>query len=482
MGLLIDRTAESFEHAFERAAQIALADQLREIERILADASPVPGTTKASPGPDPAPGINWQSISQDTSAYLLTDGQDAWRRAFRPVLRGVMSAQGEAWSNVFGFSFNTRNFHAEQWYRDYELQFSQAVSQTTSQGISRLLLQAMQEGWSMPKTRQRLRKVFRQWMYGGERDEDFTWLADRLPAHRAMLIARTETMRASNAGSHALFDQMGAGQKEWLATSDHRTRDTHRHANGQVRPMAAPFRVGASLMMHPGDMSLGAPVREVANCRCTVLPVLDDDATVQDDALPPGDDPEALQAQQDAAIDDAIAEVHRLPHERMIVLDRAGNRLLTKDGTNDAVAITETEMNRLRGIGATMIHNHPSGWGFPVSHPQRGGNSFSRSDIETAADLQLANTIVVSPGYLYEMRPPESGWDISWWHKFGLPTYMNIGSELEIEMRRQVREREITPQQANARHYHEVWLRWYRLTRALYERNVYDAANTGLGA
>lgn len=58
-------------------------------------------------------------------------------------------------------------------------------------------------------------------------------------------------------------------EKEWDDIGDSKVRATHRAANGQRVPMNAPFRVGSSLLMYPGDTSLGAEIKEVAGCRCS---------------------------------------------------------------------------------------------------------------------------------------------------------------------------------------------------------------------
>jgi len=87
-------------------------------------------------------------------------------------------------------------------------------------------------------------------------------------------VARTETMRASNAGGFQLYKDWGVQRKEWLATGDNRTRDSHRAANGQIVSIDEPFTVGGSPMMYPGDP--GAPIAEFANCRCTTAPVFEE--------------------------------------------------------------------------------------------------------------------------------------------------------------------------------------------------------------
>lgn len=90
----------------------------------------------------------------------------------------------------------------------------------------------------------------------------------------ARRIARTETILAYN---KATFDagtvsaQLHGTEltKEWLATTDERTRHSHAAADGQVRPLAEPFTVGGAPLQFPGDPD--GPPEETINCRCTVL-------------------------------------------------------------------------------------------------------------------------------------------------------------------------------------------------------------------
>jgi len=58
-------------------------------------------------------------------------------------------------------------------------------------------------------------------------------------------------------------------KKSWITLRDKRVRPTHHDAHGQTRPINEAFNVGSSRMMYPGDTSLGAPVREIAHCRCS---------------------------------------------------------------------------------------------------------------------------------------------------------------------------------------------------------------------
>lgn len=93
----------------------------------------------------------------------------------------------------------------------------------------------------------------------------------RLEDHVATRAARTGTISTSNAGSHSAFeDADSVVGEEWLTEIDGRQRESHEEANGQVVPVRKTFDVGGVFMQHPGDPT--APIGEIANCRCTILP------------------------------------------------------------------------------------------------------------------------------------------------------------------------------------------------------------------
>ena len=62
-------------------------------------------------------------------------------------------------------------------------------------------------------------------------------------------------------------------RKGWLDLRDDRVRETHLIAGRTYQaapiPINSPFIVGGFRMMYPGDTSQCAPVREIANCRCS---------------------------------------------------------------------------------------------------------------------------------------------------------------------------------------------------------------------
>lgn len=93
---------------------------------------------------------------------------------------------------------------------------------------------------------------------------------------RAEAIARTEVNGAANAGA---IDQLRVVQvpatKEWLATTDARTRPDHRHVEGEVVDLNAKFTVGGYPLDRPHDPT--APASETVNCRCTLIFEVGDD-------------------------------------------------------------------------------------------------------------------------------------------------------------------------------------------------------------
>lgn len=95
--------------------------------------------------------------------------------------------------------------------------------------------------------------------------------------YRAEVIARTEALRAVNAGSHEMYQQAvedGTLDADllvytWHAGSAPRTRESHIAMRGQKRAHGQPFTSGNGYSLrYPGDPD--APASEVANCRCAV--------------------------------------------------------------------------------------------------------------------------------------------------------------------------------------------------------------------
>lgn len=87
-------------------------------------------------------------------------------------------------------------------------------------------------------------------------------------ASRALTIARTESIGASNAGSDEGARALNIPlRKTWQAAFIN-TRSWHATASGQVRSFNSPFSVNGQQMKHPHDSSLGASADNIINCRC----------------------------------------------------------------------------------------------------------------------------------------------------------------------------------------------------------------------
>lgn len=98
--------------------------------------------------------------------------------------------------------------------------------------------------------------------------------------NKTMRIVRTEGHRIQIEGAVEMQDKAkkaGADVlKQWDATLDGKTRESHRRVDGELRELNEKFSNG---LMHPSDSSGGAA--EVVNCRCALLQrarwALDDD-------------------------------------------------------------------------------------------------------------------------------------------------------------------------------------------------------------
>ena len=139
-------------------------------------------------------------------------------------------------------------------------QLVNGITSTTKETIRKILIQGLQEGWSINQMMKEIEK-------------------SGINVYRAELIARTETTRAANQG--AMLGAISTGlqtMKEWISITDDRTRRIprndydHLHMDGKNVPVDEPFTVPGlrtiDIMEFPGDPNGSAG--NVCNCRCTV--------------------------------------------------------------------------------------------------------------------------------------------------------------------------------------------------------------------
>lgn len=136
------------------------------------------------------------------------------------------------------------------------------VTATTRGKLRDALMEGVLEGEGIPELSKRIRAVFSQ-----------------ASKARSQMIARTEVNRSANFGRWQGMAQSGlVTVRLWLATLDSRTRDTHLELNENTARIDQPFcTTGGACAMYPGDF--GDP-GEDANCRCTTIPVIDEETSI----------------------------------------------------------------------------------------------------------------------------------------------------------------------------------------------------------
>lgn len=110
-----------------------------------------------------------------------------------------------------------------------------------------------------------------------ELEDRITGVYEDAQGYRATRIARTSANQGSNASIiRAWIDSGIVDKKGWLDARDESVRETHSAASGQEVALNSAFIVGGSEMQFPGDPNGAA--EEVIACRCSMYPVLKEDA------------------------------------------------------------------------------------------------------------------------------------------------------------------------------------------------------------
>lgn len=238
-----DLIARAFELRFREAAQAVFAEESRIVLKALGNGKKAADT-------------DWGGIGRAIE-LALEAGKDEWRKAFAPLIQLILSDTIDQISADFGIAFDVNNPFVQVFIDTYVPKFADmVVSSTRNALVTDMLQKAQDEGLSIPDLARLIRGKYEQW-----------------DATRSTVIARTETIRSSNAGALAAIRDVGIDKKQWLATNDTRTRPDHRHADGQIVGVDEAFVVGGEKLQYPGDPDASA--KQTIQCRCTVIPIVD---------------------------------------------------------------------------------------------------------------------------------------------------------------------------------------------------------------
>ena len=142
------------------------------------------------------------------------------------------------------------------------------ISATTLKLLRKVIADSQKAGLSVVETAKKIKERF----------------SPRFSRARANTIARTETHSAASFANHQMGVELQKSgltmKKQWVATSDERTRDIHRQANGTRVDIDESFIVGGMKMKYTGDPSGGA--KNVINCRCVTLYVEEETRIIDD--------------------------------------------------------------------------------------------------------------------------------------------------------------------------------------------------------
>ena len=146
--------------------------------------------------------------------------------------------------------------------------------------FTRSLLAQPYWGDQAPAVRESISKTISESLKAGDSNQEMiaklnTTLGDEA-SKRAVLIARTETTGALNAGQDIVRNKLAAEGlimgKEWTAALDIHTRNAHVEAHGQKVAPGQMFTIGGEEARYPGDTMLSAEQR--CHCRCAAISVV----------------------------------------------------------------------------------------------------------------------------------------------------------------------------------------------------------------
>lgn len=258
----VDMVARSWEGVFKDKAQALFAEEKQAILKIL-----------RKEGKAAKQGVAFQDFLISAEDYFRMR-RDGWEEEFLPLFKALMGAQAETIVAAFGITFDIEAVEVLRFLSEYSFKFAEGITGKSGKKVGDIIRQAQQEGWTVPQLRDALTDAFEQF--------------EKVRAER---IARTETIRSSNAGSHEAYRLAGVRKKEWYAAIDRRTcewcLEMHQKYGPGTNGIAMEevfWRQGSEMPVGEGDQMrvLKFDYEDIAHpplhcaCRCVLLPVIEE--------------------------------------------------------------------------------------------------------------------------------------------------------------------------------------------------------------
>lgn len=182
----------------------------------------------------------------------------------RPFIESVLENSGkESLADIgINYVFDVNN----PWVQDEITRLfnrSKLINEQSFEVIKNLMVQAYEENWGLGKLESEIKNAYTGWIKGEAGKQS-----------RAMTIARTEMNAVVSGGTNQAYMKEGI-RKDWISSIDENTRESHIDLDNQEPVNADGYwtTINGYDIRYPGDP--GAPPEEVVNCRCAIMPAMD---------------------------------------------------------------------------------------------------------------------------------------------------------------------------------------------------------------
>lgn len=271
----IDNYIDKLVNQAEKEIEILFAKRLKEIKQIIANMYEKYDKDE--------PQVTWTEFNKYNrlNKELNRIGQ-MLSQDYREVAKAIKQSQQNVYIEKYMMSLFLYEV-ASQTSMNFDIPTAQTIQTAIEQPIEFIKLAPTLQK-HRDDTLKRIRTHLTQGIMSGEGYSKIAKaLRDDLGMSKAqsVRVARTETGRAlSQAGLDSATVAKDNGldmKKRWYATKDTRTRDTHRHLDGQTVGIDENFHSSGCVGPAPKLFVGVASAKENINCRCKLLYYIDED-------------------------------------------------------------------------------------------------------------------------------------------------------------------------------------------------------------